>query len=202
MNPSANHRALQQTPRKHPKDKCVLQGAEGAGRCPLAGARSPVFIQDLGPEDGEVSFPAAMCLACRADYRGTCRSALVTCPDEPGGALEERIWSASSRCEGPPTGVAYLATESAYCPGPEHYSVESLDLERFVPKLLRDHGHYIKDEVIRVPRRWDWPPSACVGISAQVILSRDALSPLATYLPPPLASCRMSSITVDGGAYR
>jgi len=126
------------------KDRCVWSG----GRCPLEGAGAPVFVQVLDAEDGEVIFPSGKCLRCRADYRGVCRSAKVTCPASPGQPLEEHIWASSAACEGRPTRIAYLPPDLAYCPGPDEYSVASLDLERFVPKLLRDHGHHVKDEAM------------------------------------------------------
>jgi len=125
-------------------DKCAWNGGE-SGRCPVAGARAPVFIQDLG-DDGQQTFPSAKCLPCRVDHRGTCKSAMVTCPSEPGGTPEEKIWESSRECEGPPSRTAYPSARDVYCPGPEHYAVESLDLERFVAKLQRDHGHHVKDE--------------------------------------------------------
>eukprot|EP00416_Gambierdiscus_australes_P031458 CAMPEP_0171087072 /NCGR_PEP_ID=MMETSP0766_2-20121228/19932_1 /TAXON_ID=439317 /ORGANISM="Gambierdiscus australes, Strain CAWD 149" /LENGTH=683 /DNA_ID=CAMNT_0011544757 /DNA_START=24 /DNA_END=2075 /DNA_ORIENTATION=- len=132
-------------PKDGSPDRCVWKGGE-AGSCPVAGVGSPVFVQDL-QEDGEVTFPSGRCLPCRIDHRKTCKSAIVSCPSEPGGPLKEQIWAASKDCTGPATRVAYLSRETAYCPQPEHYSVDSLDLERFVSKLQRDHGHHVKDEV-------------------------------------------------------
>lgn len=128
-------------------DKCVSKPDEATGSCPLEGAGAPVFIEDLG-EEGEATFPSGRCLPCRVDHRKTCRSAMVTCPSEPGGPLEEKIWAVSGDCEGPATRTAYLTPSAVRCPGPEHYSVDRLDLERFVAKLQRDHGHHIRDEAM------------------------------------------------------
>lgn len=121
--------------------QCVIS----AGNCPMAGVDAPVFVQTLNDE-GEATFPAGRCIPCRVDQRGICRSAQVSCPKKPGEMLEERIWTLSKSCEGEPQRIAYLPSSFARCPSPEHYSPTRLDLERFVPKLQRDHPHHVKDE--------------------------------------------------------
>jgi hypothetical protein len=129
-------------------EHCVVPSGEGTGvGCSLEGVGAPVFIQNLGV-DGEATFPSGRCLPCRIDYRKQCRSARVTCPTEPGGSLEEHIWVTSDDCQGKPSRIGYLSSDVARCPAPEHYSVDLLDLERFVPKLQRDHGHHILDEAM------------------------------------------------------
>jgi len=53
----------------------------------------------------------------------------------------------TDNCEGEPV-VSQLPTKFVHCPGPEHYSPDNLDLERFVKKLQKDHPSYFPDEDI------------------------------------------------------
>lgn len=125
-------------------NQCVVSG----DRCPMAGVGSPLIMQATKDMAANQVLPAGICVPCRFDYRGkVCESAMVSCPTEPGGALKELIWHKSKNCSGAPTRTAYLpAGGDVWCPGPEHYSVETLDMERFVKKLLRDQSKYFKDE--------------------------------------------------------
>eukprot|EP01065_Artemidia_motanka_P000239 TRINITY_DN100_c0_g1_i3.p1 TRINITY_DN100_c0_g1~~TRINITY_DN100_c0_g1_i3.p1 ORF type:complete len:682 (+),score=261.19 TRINITY_DN100_c0_g1_i3:76-2121(+) len=119
------------------------------GRCSGEGVGSPVFIQTLGGEDGKQTFPSGRCIPCRIDHRHRCRSAMVSCPTSwSSPQLVEKIWTKNAKCSGEPDRVVTLPDAHAHCPGVKHYgtSAEQLDLERFVPKLQRDHGSYFADE--------------------------------------------------------
>lgn len=112
---------------------------------------SPVFIQRVGKVAGtgktqggaSQTFMANGCLRCRYDQH--CRSAMVVCPTKPGMVPVEHIWHTDPECNGTADRVAGLKESEAWCPGPEHYSPENLNLTRFVPKLLRDQAPYFQD---------------------------------------------------------
>lgn len=106
---------------------------------------APVFIQHVD-EDESQTFPTRKCVRCRFDQRHVCRSAKVVCPRKPGGAVLEETWLTSPNCEGEPTRTARVPDDFVTCPGPAHYSVSELNLDRFVPKLLRDQSAYFKSE--------------------------------------------------------
>eukprot|EP00756_Hemistasia_phaeocysticola_P048410 Hpha_TRINITY_DN22835_c0_g1::TRINITY_DN22835_c0_g1_i1::g.84441::m.84441 len=116
--------------------------------CPaIEGVGSPVFIQTLPEGKVEQTFPSGRCLPCHLYHRGECRSARVDCPTTwMSPSPVERVWSESRNCSGEPDRVTPLPVGFARCPGPKHYSVDRLDLERFVPKLQRDHPSYFPDE--------------------------------------------------------
>eukprot|EP01062_Namystynia_karyoxenos_P033287 TRINITY_DN244_c0_g1_i1.p2 TRINITY_DN244_c0_g1~~TRINITY_DN244_c0_g1_i1.p2 ORF type:complete len:719 (+),score=248.55 TRINITY_DN244_c0_g1_i1:82-2157(+) len=127
------------------KGSCVVQ----SGSCPGEGVNSPVFIQSLPNGEGEQTFPSGRCIPCRADHQHRCRSAMVSCPTSWADPQpEERIWTQSADCSGEPDRVLRLPRAAAHCPGPAHYGTgeAQLDLERFVPKLQRDHKSYFPDE--------------------------------------------------------
>eukprot|EP01062_Namystynia_karyoxenos_P033288 TRINITY_DN244_c0_g1_i2.p2 TRINITY_DN244_c0_g1~~TRINITY_DN244_c0_g1_i2.p2 ORF type:complete len:716 (+),score=253.35 TRINITY_DN244_c0_g1_i2:81-2150(+) len=131
-------------PKKGSKGSCVHNGV-----CPGEGVNSPVFIQSLRNDEGEQTFPSAKCIPCRIDHRHRCKSAMVTCPTSwTSPAPVEKIWLKSKSCSGEPDRVVELPRAFAHCPAPSHYSAEEkhLDLERFVPKLQRDHKSYFPDE--------------------------------------------------------
>ena len=58
----------------------------------------------------------------------------------------ERLWLGSGNCEGEPTRVAAAPSGFITCPGPDHHSPLTVNLTRFVAKLLRDHKGEIEDE--------------------------------------------------------
>lgn len=121
------------------RDQCVHS------RSSLEGLHAPVFLQNLG--DGEeVTFPSGRCIRCRADHRGRCQSAKVSCPTEPGELPTESIWASSRSCEGEASRTVHLRSSEVYCPGAHHYSPVHLDLERFVPKLQKDFPTEVPDE--------------------------------------------------------
>lgn len=114
---------------------------------------SPVFVQELTNGQGQ-TFAAQKCILCRDD--AACASARITCGTEPGIPVIEEMWFSSSSCAGEADSKRFV--DDVACPGPEHWHVDSLDLDRFVPKLRKDHPEYFKDnataeEAIREYRR-------------------------------------------------
>lgn len=69
---------------------------------------------------------------------------MVACPSEPGALAEQTLYS-SENCTGEPVS-SLVPTSAVHCPGKEYYSPDSLDLERLVLKLQRDHTQYVPDE--------------------------------------------------------
>ena len=105
--------------------------------------RSPVFIQHLG-EDGDQTF-ATQCIKCRTDQKRQCKSARIECPLRPTDPVVEYTWRNSEKCEGEPARVSAVPEGFITCPGPDHHSPESIDLERFVGKLLHDFPEDFKN---------------------------------------------------------
>jgi len=123
--------------------KCIAEAHQCAS---LEGVNSPVFIQlvldDFDDAVSEVTFPAGRCIPCRADQRRYCKSARVTCPTEPGKPMQEEIWTANRECKGLPSRRVDLPSTFARCPSLDYYSPESIDLDRFVEKLQKDHASF------------------------------------------------------------
>lgn len=103
---------------------------------------APVFVQKLRSKS--ITFPSGQCVPCRDDYEEKCLSARVICPAEPGALAVQHLFIKGD-CEGEPS-ISKLPTKFVHCPGPEHYSPDNLDLERFVKKLQKDHSSYFPDE--------------------------------------------------------
>eukprot|EP00756_Hemistasia_phaeocysticola_P017637 Hpha_TRINITY_DN15550_c5_g1::TRINITY_DN15550_c5_g1_i1::g.104421::m.104421 len=147
--PTPHCPAISPTPAPAPKNpghagKCVSTGDCSA----FEGVGSPVFIQTLPQEASKQTFPSGRCLPCRIDHRHTCKSAMVECPSSwKQPQLVEKVWTSSKNCSGQPDRIVKLPSTHAHCPGPDHYSTaeDKLDLERFVPKLQRDHPSYFPD---------------------------------------------------------
>ena len=141
-NPSSSKAAA---PPKPPGDAraCVddtpsLNGAKHHYR------RSPVFLEKAG--DRVLTFPNDRCVKCHASFGDSCLSAQVSCPTAPGLPIVERLWARSKNCEGAPTRVATVAPGDYVCPGASWWDPEHLDLDRFVPKMLRDFPHVFGKE--------------------------------------------------------
>lgn len=127
--------------------KCHHHPDPHSHECPHAGVNSPVFIQTLANDEGQQTFPAGRCVPCRIDHRHRCKSAMVSCPTSwKKPHVVEQMWETSTNCSGEPDRVATVPSTHAHCPSAEHYSIDALDLERFVPKLQRDHKSYFPDE--------------------------------------------------------
>jgi hypothetical protein len=118
-------------------DKCVISAPENH-----TFKDSPVFIEHM--QEGSQSFAAKRCIRCRADQSHVCRSAKVECPSSPNSPVIEHLWLASNNCDGKPTRTAAVPSGFITCPGPAHHSPMEIDLDRFVPKLQRDHPEYFK----------------------------------------------------------
>ena len=103
---------------------------------------APVFVQKLRSKS--ITFPSGQCVPCRDDYEEKCLSARVDCPGEPGALAVQYLFKTDD-CQGEPL-ISKLPTKFVHCPGPEHYSPDNLDLERFVKKLQKDHPSYFPDE--------------------------------------------------------
>ena len=119
---------------------CVLNATSVAG-VRHAYKASPVFVQRLASGEGQ-TFAAGRCIACRAD--APCASARVTCGTEPGVPVVEELWTASAACVGEPNAKRFV--DDVACPGPEHWHADTLDLDRFVPKLRKDFPAYFADD--------------------------------------------------------
>ena len=123
--------------------KCVDETPALLGAAHHFGA-TPVFLQKVG-DDRVLTFPNDRCLKCLASA-AECLSARVTCPTAPGLPVVERLWARSKNCEGAPTRVADVVVGDYVCPGASHWDPSGVDLERFVPKLLRDFPHVFPDQ--------------------------------------------------------
>jgi len=102
---------------------------------------APVFIQKL--QRRRITFPAGQCIPCRDDFLGHCGSVTVHCPQEAGKFAIQKLFT-SDDCTGDVL-ESRLPTDVVLCPGPDHYSPDTLDLSRFVKKLQRDHPTYFPD---------------------------------------------------------
>jgi len=120
------------------KTQTCVASSDGTYNLPNA----PVFVQKLRSKS--ITFPSGQCVPCRDDHEEKCLSARVECPDEPGALAVQYLFKTDD-CEGEPL-ISKLPTKFVHCPGPEHYSPDNLDLERFVKKLQKDHPSYFSDE--------------------------------------------------------
>jgi len=104
---------------------------------------SPVFVQLLHSGEGQ-TFAAGRCISCRGD--APCKSARITCATEPGVPVIEEVWVKSANC----TGIAdsKRLVDDIACPGPSHWHVDTLDLDRFLPKLRKDFPRYFSNDTL------------------------------------------------------
>lgn len=158
---------------------------------PLASS-SPIVTQAQRPVAGQepvtVTLPANACVRCRADYGGVCHSANVSCTVD--GQAVEQLWT-TSLCQGPPSSTRVVPAFHVQCPSPEMYSPWSVDLDRFVGKLQKDHP--------------DLFPSPTVALTAieeyRKMLALAQRSPLAPIVPSPLVDQVWHAHILDTRAY-